>query len=73
MVSQVSRSLAGQELPEVLPATWAVHGGCMVLWEEIKTGLLLSSSVVVIILRVTCFQGNPLYLRPQGLVDMLSL
>ena len=34
MVSQVSRSLAGQDLSEVWPATWAVHGvilSCMVV------------------------------------------
>ena len=31
MLSQVSRSLAGQDLPEVLPASWAWHGSCMVV------------------------------------------
>ena len=33
--SQVSRSLAGQDLSEVWRASWAAHGGCMVLWEEL--------------------------------------
>ena len=32
-------------------------GPCMVLWEELITGLLFSSSVVVIVLRGNLFWG----------------
>ena len=32
MVSQVARSLAGQVLSEVWPATWAVHGVILAVW-----------------------------------------
>ena len=27
-----SRSLAGSDMPELWPASWAVHGACMVIW-----------------------------------------
>ena len=52
MVSQVSRSLAGQVCMRDQLA-----GPCMVGWEELITGLLLSSSVVVIVWRGKPFSG----------------
>ena len=48
MVSEVARSLAGQVCMRGRPAAWAVHGCYLLLWEELKTGLLLSSFVVVL-------------------------
>ena len=49
--------LGGWDLSEVWRASWALHGGCMVMWEGFKTGLLLSSSFVVIVLRGNLFMG----------------
>ena len=65
--SQVSHSLAGQDCMRGWPASWAVHGGCLLLWEELITSLLLSSSVVVIVLRGNVFfEANSITLMVDG-------
>ena len=38
-------------------------GPCMVLWEELITGLLLSSSVVVVVLRGNLLSGVTLCVK----------